>query len=211
MSLQYSVKHLVQWPGQMTKNRAWSPFKAAYNETLELLDYELAQLSAKNIVMQLAYDEGDFRFDGRPRAGAKMSHPGVIITFNSKFGPLSYSTDQFTDWQANVRAIALALKALRAVDRYGVSKRGSQYLGYKRLEAGAPSTNGFESVEAAADFIAGYCTDLSAAQIRSNVEAYKLGYRVAVQKVHPDKPGGDDEAFKKLQEAAAVLRKKFGL
>ena len=31
----------------------------------------------------------------------------------------------------NLRSIALGLKALRAVDRYGVSRRGEQYAGFR--------------------------------------------------------------------------------
>lgn len=210
MSLNYTTRHIVEWPGPMTKVRQDSPFSAAYNDTLELLDRELRHLAAKNIIMQLAYDEGDIRLDGRPRARAFMRHPGVIITFNSKFGPLSYSTDLYKDWEANLRAIALALEALRRVDRYGVSKQGSQYQGYKRLDAGA-TTNGFQTVEEAAEFIAGHCAELNGSQIAGSTEVFKIAYKVAAQKTHPDMEGGDEEAFKKLQEAAAVLRKRFGL
>jgi hypothetical protein len=40
------------------------------------------------------------------------------------------------DWQHNVRAIALGLEALRKVDRYGITRRGEQYAGWKALPAG---------------------------------------------------------------------------
>lgn len=39
-------------------------------------------------------------------------------------------------WEDNLRAIALALEALRKVDRYGVTRRGEQYTGWKQLTAG---------------------------------------------------------------------------
>src|SRR5579863_10251967 len=54
-------------------------------------------------------------------AGAKLRTQGIILTFNSKHGPLSYPCDKYSNWQANLRAIALSLEALRAVDRYGVT------------------------------------------------------------------------------------------
>lgn len=42
-------------------------------------------------------------------------------------GHLSYPCDTFTTLQDNLRVIALALEALRMVDRYGVTRRGEQY------------------------------------------------------------------------------------
>jgi len=42
------------------------------------------------------------------------------------------------DWRHNVRSIALGLEALRAVDRYGISRRGEQYAGFRAaLASGA--------------------------------------------------------------------------
>lgn len=43
---------------------------------------------------------------------------------------LVYATDTCVLWQHNVRSIALGLEALRAVDRYGITKRGEQYAGF---------------------------------------------------------------------------------
>ncbi|MFC7344498.1 hypothetical protein [Saccharopolyspora griseoalba] len=65
----------------------------------------------------------------------------MAISFTSKHGPLSYPCDTFTgpggrSWQANVRAIALALEALRRVDRYGVAGHGEQYAGWRAIESG---------------------------------------------------------------------------
>lgn len=51
---------------------------------------------------------------------------------------LVYATDVCEYWQHNVRSIALGLESLRAVDRYGISKRGEQYAGFRgSLTAGA--------------------------------------------------------------------------
>jgi hypothetical protein len=75
--------------------------------------------------------------DGMPRANARAhQHPGVEISFDSQYGRLTYATDVFTTWQDNVRAIAKGLEALRAVDRWGVAKRGQQYAGFALLTAG---------------------------------------------------------------------------
>ena len=46
---------------------------------------------------------------------------------------MSYPCDKYSNWQANLRAIALSLEALRAEDRYGVTRRAEQYKGWAKL------------------------------------------------------------------------------
>lgn len=111
-------------------------FKAGWQDTLNLLERELDHLDATDVVVEADFQEGDIRQDGMPRANARQPpHPGVRIAFQSKHGPLVYSTDSCEQWQHNVRSIALGLEALRAVDRYGVTKRGEQYTGWKAIGA----------------------------------------------------------------------------
>lgn len=135
-SVKVTFRPLTLWPGKSTANRRRSPFDSPWSSTTDLLDRELHHLGARDVVLQLALSEYDIRNDGMPRANArKPSHPGVVLAFSSRYGPLQYATDTFDDWQANVRAIALALEALRKVDRYGITKRGEQYAGWKALPA----------------------------------------------------------------------------
>src|SRR5690606_7972875 len=94
----------------------------------------------------IAIPAGRFRLDGRPYADARPEHPGIILTLQSKHGALSYPCDTYTTWQDNLRAIALALEALRKVDRYGVTKRGEQYRGFLAIEATAAPA-GFVGVD----------------------------------------------------------------
>lgn len=104
---------------------------------MALLKRELRALSAKHVVIELAVSEAELRLDGWPYADARPTHAGVVLSLESKYGPLRYPCTRFDRWQDNVRAIALALEALRKVDRYGVTKRGEQYTGWKQLQAGA--------------------------------------------------------------------------
>src|SRR5690606_26744073 len=115
------------WPGEPTVKRKASLFRASYADTLRLLDAELRHLRATQVVIQAACGEEDIRLDGQLRASAKLRSPAIILSFHSKHGPLSYPRDRYTDWQDNLRAIALALQALRAVDRYGVTRQAEQY------------------------------------------------------------------------------------
>lgn len=139
--MQYTFRPMATWPHQVTKPRSYPHFKADWRTTLNQLAYEIEKLGGRDCVIGAGFRESDIRLDGMPRANARQDpymHPGVEISFDSRFGRLAYATDQYTDWRANVRAIALSLEALRAVDRYGVSKRGQQYAGWAQLAAGEP-------------------------------------------------------------------------
>lgn len=173
-----------------------SPFDAPWSRTVDLLADELRHLSARDIVIELALQEGDLRLDGIPRANARLERDGARISFQSKWGPLRYETSEFTHngyrgltgWQANLRAIALAMEALRKVDRYGVSKRGEQYAGWRAI----PMTTGPSTALAS----------------RQDAEEYLMrwggDWRRAARETHPD-VGGDAEEFQTVMRAKELV------
>lgn len=197
--IQYTNKPIEKWPGASTKDRKRAQFTTPYGKTLQLLEKELEYLGASNVVIQIALEWKDIRNDGRPRAGARPSHPGIILSFDSKKkGPLSFPCDTYDSFEDNLRAISLALTALRAVDRYGVTQRGEQYHGWKAL----PETS--TSSEEAALFISkasGYTQE----KILKDPETRESAYKIAARAMHPDM-GGKTEDFHKLQEAIQILR-----
>lgn len=198
---------IERWPGDLTKVRRRSDFTAKWHQTLALLEREIRAIDGKNVVFQIALEERDFRIDGQPRAHARAAHPGVILTLDSKWGPLQYPCDSFWEWQDNVRAIALALEALRKVDRYGVTAHGEQYTGWKQIGTGTALGSGDTpmTVDEAARVLADACDGLYApAMLIDQVERRKDAYRRAAQKHHPD-VGGEEEAWRLIDKAKRVL------
>lgn len=124
----------------------YSPFKASWSRTVALLAKELHAHGASSVVLEVDLREQDLRQDGLPRADRNARSPGIVLSFkaNAVSGApeLRYEVATFTDWRDNVRAIALGLEALRAVDRYGVTRRGEQYAGWKQLAAGTVGSGG---------------------------------------------------------------------
>lgn len=184
------------WPGELTPahQRRRSQFSAPWGATVRLLEAELRELGARQTVMQVALDEKGFRVtDGRPRARSVAAHPGVILAFESKHGPLQYAVDTFTTFQDNVRAIALALEALRKVDRYGVTKHAEQYKGWKQLP-GAGETGSVEQVRDELRRVA---------RVGHGEVSDRHLVNLALRAAHPD-TGGDADTFQRV--LAAKLR-----
>lgn len=138
--LELPIHPQQNWTGRVTGFRR-SPFRADYRTTMRELEVELDHLKARNVRLFLAVTDDQIRIDGRLRAHEQPRHPGIMLTFDSKHGPMAYRADSYDLWKANLRAIALSLKALRAVDRYGMTGTGEQYAGFKALPSGQPETD----------------------------------------------------------------------
>jgi hypothetical protein len=168
---------LERWDRKTDAARPHSPFRAPYQDTIDLLEREVRMLGARQVVIELAIQESDLRLDGQPYASTKPRHPGVTVAFESRHGALKYTADKFATWTENLRAIALGLEALRKVDRYGMTSRGEQYAGWKALPAGGPTP------------------EQGAAIIREHGNLKR-----ALLATHPDH-GGDPEQFAAVQAA----------
>jgi hypothetical protein len=210
------ARPIETWPGEMTRDsdRDYAPFSASWHQTLDLLAAEAGNLGATEVVMQLAIGESDLRIDGLVRANASPTHPGVIVSFESRYSPLRYSTDRFKrgglrdhcpGWQANVRAVALGLEALRKVDRYGISTGGEQYSGFKAIGAAEPSSSSM-SVEWAASLLARHAWPEVAVDTTVGLALMDpaSAFRAAAKTMHPD-VGGDPEEYRRLVEARDLV------
>lgn len=194
---------LGEWPGKPTTDRRRSQFKAGHGATLRLLRHELYHMAAAEIVILLACLPSDIRRDGLPRMGARVTSPGVVLKFTMPcVGPLLYPCDTFDSWEDNLRAIALGLEHLRAVDRYGITKRGEQYRGWAALPpplvTEAPMTVGH-----AKDFVRMLARKAPA--IPAVWLDWDHVYRYAVKAAHPD-VGGSTKDFQRLQEAMYIIK-----
>lgn len=194
----FVVAPMREWPGTMTARRRRSQFDSSHSATLALLGRELRELGAKNPTLLIALRPEDFRLDGLPRAGRVAAHPGIVLSFDSKHGALSYPCDTFDRWEDNLRAIALALEALRKVDRYGVTAHGEQYRGFMAIEASAAPFTFATGLEAA-DWLRSWVgTGWDERPLRAVL-------REAQRTTHPDM-SGDAETFHRVSLAEEKLR-----
>jgi len=224
-----TLRPITTWPGVETPayDRRQSQFKATYSTTLTKLELELEKLDAYAPVVELWVTDRDIRVDGQLRAGTRPEKPGVILSFESKHGPLRYACDLFVappwkghseHWHHNLRAIVLGLEALRRIERYGIASRAEQYTGWKALPSGIAigqqQRPHFDSAHEAAEFLIEHgesdryegapidSVELMDGPLAEDIRA--LYYKRAAMRLHPDQ-GGDDELFTRLGEARRIL------
>jgi hypothetical protein len=186
-----------------------SRFTATWADTLGLLAAEVRALDGKDVVLGMDVQEKHIRQDGQLRSGAKAESPAVEVAFESKHGPLLYRCARFRGptyafgntmrepWQHNIRAIALTLQALRAVDRYGASGHGEQYTGYKAIGTGTVEAM---TVEVAKRTLLDYAGDVG------STDDWPVVLRRARAATHPDRNGGDRSAWNLVEACNTLLR-----
>jgi len=205
MILAYRMWDVWPVPPTAPHSRKYSQFKADWHSTCSLLDRELEHLKTTTAVLQLKVNASDISTHGTLKANVSPREPGVILAFDSKHGQKQFPCDTYVEWRHNVRAIALALEALRAVDRYGVTRRGEQYTGWARIEE--PTRTG--DIPMTPDLALNVATRLAGwgsitfdGKPAANV--LEAIFREAEKRTHPDR-GGNKQDFVELQKARAVL------
>lgn len=213
--MDFRYRPISSWPGEMTPQtrRRASTFRASDSKTHQLLARELDFLQAKDVVLEVALREEDIRLDGMPRANAKPpEHPGVVLSFDSKFGPLRYACDRFLKRGENLRAIALGLHHLRAVDRYGITQRGEQYSGWKQLPPGPSEVVVIHADEDPRDELRRIILQHGSERQRDgmdDLDDYQL-VRRARRLTHPDVAGSKSAADEWATVEDAAMRLQVG-
>jgi hypothetical protein len=208
--LNAQFRPLDKWQGSRTEERREGQFKAPYFKTLNLLEYELNKLDASHVIIQIEDPLAikGIRNDGsfiKSAAGDRYTpgKPGVIVSFESPKGNISMPCDRYEYWEDNLRAIGLALEALRAVDRYGVTRGNEQYRGWAKLEAPG-AKNGKMDRDAAVRFLASLHKSPPENLARLSADQLRDICRTARIENHPDR-GGSHETFVAIGEAERVL------
>lgn len=192
MRPQIIYKPIAEWPGELRMFRKHDQFSVSWPTTENDLIDEVFALQPSGtsrrdllVTIQVATDD-IIRDASRLHAKANLRHPGVIVNFGSRLGEVQLWADAFYDWRANVRGVALALEAMRKIDRYGVGRGDEQYQGWLALDAGTGS-GGSETDE---QFIA-TLINWPLSKVQENRDA---AGRTALLCAHPDR-GGTHEAI----------------
>lgn len=204
----------LDWTDPVDQHPLCHSFTSTWSDTLALLCREVGMITDSrvptDVVVQVQAADRWFRRDGTLRLDAKVNGRGVVVSFESLHGPLRYACDHFLgaawrgmpDWQANVRAIALGLEALRKIDRYGIAQRGEQYTGWAALPSARPM-NGPMTEQRALELLRLH-GGLDCGPDWDDRDQIVRAWRSAVKRTHPD-AGGDPDLFREVQAAYEFL------
>lgn len=197
------------WPGKPTQAamRWRGPFRAGWQSTLDLLEKELNHLKAKDITIEGFFAASNIRNDGWPKSSARPTQPGVVLSFETKQGRIVMPCDRYYDWEANLRAIALTLEHLRAVERHGVtSDNHEQYTGWLRLPA-ASTTDELAGLARKLIFYASVGIDT--VKVISDQATFNSLWKEAARRTHTD-TGGNTNDFQEVMHARDRVKELKG-
>ena len=180
-----------QTPGEHYRRDVWH---SGWNATLKRLESEVAHLGGAHIVIEVTGPKVEVRRDGHLSANSRLD-PEVKVSFISDHGPLMYESGEYDSYRANVHAVVLTLERLRLVDGYGCVKSGQQYTGFAALPQ--KTADSFDPHDVIARAIG---VDVAVVYID-----VKKAIRTARGRSHPDRNGGDREAFDLVDRAAQMI------
>lgn len=114
----------LQWPGGQprTQRRTDSIFKVKASQAFDEMMLELSRFGASNVVVSTNIP---LRQDGTPyRDGLTdlLADPGVAIYFMKRKQRIGIGVDAYRRPWENIRAIGLAVKAFRDIERHGAQQ-----------------------------------------------------------------------------------------
>lgn len=156
-------------------------------DALGRLVRELGRLGATDHVLSTNIP---VRLDGLPLSQrvSPPKDPGAALYFRLKGKPRCLACDKWDRVPDNITAIAFHIRALRAVDRYGVGTLDQAFAGYAALPSGVPNW-----------------WDVLEVDPRATLEDVEKAYRRLAQLLHPDR-GGSDDAMARLNGAREAAR-----
>jgi len=189
----------LDWPDEFERTserkRSAYPhgFNVSRNEAFDSILEELRKMDARNVRVETAAPH-TAKNPHRPYSDRDPDDPGVVIYFERDGQQYAVPCDRWDNLRDNARAIALYLDAKRALDRYGVqtirSEFDTQALPEPDEDAVVADEPPHEILDVAKD---------------ASEDVVKAAARRLSANVHPDKPDGDEEEFKRIQRAKSAM------
>jgi hypothetical protein len=187
----YPLTWPVGWP--RTPHREQARFRVSLATARSSLLSELALMSATDVIVS---SNAVLLRDGRIAAKQpRLDDPGVAVYFTLDDQARCIPCDRWDQLVDNVRAIGLAVAALRGLERWGAGEMvRAAFRGFAALPAGGPS----------GDANGPWWSVLGMAPTASDGEV-NAAYRRLAREHHPD-AGGDAERFRAIAEAYQQAR-----
>jgi hypothetical protein len=182
----YPLHWPAGWPRTDQFRREKGRFQSTLASALNFLKDEIRLMGGTDTVLSSNYTLGC----------EHPKDPGVVAYFVWNKQRLAIPCDRWATVEANVKAIALTVEAMRGMERWGAKHMiEAMFTGFKALpapNAGQPWSKVF---------------GLSP---QATTEEVRIAYKLLAQIAHPDK-GGSTERMAEINAAMAEFRKERGL
>ncbi|QHV99199.1 J domain-containing protein [Spirosoma endbachense] len=182
----------LQWPASYPRTgyRKPSRFGRSLADSRDDLLEQIRRLGGTQVVIS---SNAKLRNDGLPYSKQPaVNDPGVAVYFLYEGEQVVFACDKWLDIGDNIRALGLAIEAIRGLERWGVSQMLKRtFTGFKALAEPATHKEEWWSV-------------LEVPESASPDEIRKAYIKLA-QRHHPDK-GGKADQFQKIQNAYEVAK-----
>ena len=125
----------LAWPPGRPRQhgREHARFKVTLGRAIEDVQYEVKMLGGRDLIISTNLP---LRKDGVPYARGTVWDVGVAVYFKYKKRDVSFACDRWSRIEANMRAIALTVGALRGIDRWGTGDMvDAAFTGFAALPA----------------------------------------------------------------------------
>jgi hypothetical protein len=188
----YPLQWPTGWPRTASLDRRIGMFKMPAGKTRYLLSRELELLGAQDVVVS---SNIMVRADGMPYARQpQVDDPGVVLYFMLDGAEVSIPCDRWSSVDANLRAIGMAIEAIRGMERWGTGQMvKAAFRGFAALPASASSGTPVRPHRAWWDVL----------QVSRDApkDLVTVAYKLARRNAHPDMNGGSEELFNEVQQA----------
>lgn len=203
----YPLSWPVGWQRAKHRNRH-VPFSVTPDRAVHSLYAELRKIGATHVVVS---SNAPLRNDGTPYRDAlseRLDDPGVAVYFQRNARPMVMAQDAYSMPYANIRSLALAIEAMRAIERHGGGHMMERsFDGFAQLPPPAGSSEQPQRPWREVLDMQGVDQTLITDFQRAIMEDR---YRKLAKERHPDKPGGSHDAFAELNIAVQRAREELG-
>lgn len=178
-----------------TKTDSYRTRPKSVAEAWRELQTELDRMGANNLIISTNIR---VRNDGMPYSNAaEPDDSGVAVYFMLGGQPRCIPCDKWDRVADNIYAIAKTVGALRGIDRWGTKQIiEAAFSGFKALPESGSGSKWWKVLDVEPD---------------ARGEEIKQAFKDKIKKVHPDKPGGDSNKFRKVREAYQQAKQAAGI
>lgn len=189
----------IDWPAGLDRTDDYhrlsgSKFKASLADTTSEIAAEMDRMGVDDWRASTASGGAYTKSNGLPKHNANPDDPGFVLRWSKDGEQFAVACDKYRRLRDNCRAVYLWVHETRMRSNRPV-KTGQDEFAAARLPSG-------EEDAVVAEVPPHEVLDVD----RDAPDAVVRGaYRAKVKQVHPDKPDGDEEEFKRVQEAREAM------